>query len=52
MQTLFRFMPAVIYMVALFAIIASILIVRPSHVSRPFNLHCQYEKYADCKMVR
>ncbi|MBA8903853.1 hypothetical protein FHW17_004773 [Phyllobacterium sp. P30BS-XVII] len=51
MQMLFRIMPAAIYMAALFAIISSTLIVRPSHVGRPFNLHCQYEKYSDCRMV-
>ncbi|MBA8881835.1 hypothetical protein FHW16_005582 [Phyllobacterium myrsinacearum] len=52
MQMPFRFMPAAIYMVALFAIISSTLIVRPSRVSKPFDLHCQYEKYSDCRLVR
>ncbi|OJY68202.1 MAG: hypothetical protein BGP09_27865 [Rhizobium sp. 60-20] len=52
MQMLFRFIPAAIYIAALFAIALSMLIVRSPHVGGPLVLHCQYEKYSDCRLVR
>ncbi|SCB46653.1 hypothetical protein GA0061102_105415 [Rhizobium miluonense] len=42
MQTPFRFVPAIIYVAALFAIVLSMLIVRPTHVRGPFSPHLAY----------
>ncbi|SCB46650.1 hypothetical protein GA0061102_105414 [Rhizobium miluonense] len=38
MQTLFRFMPVVIYASALFAIFLMMLVIRPTHRCGPFHI--------------
>lgn len=38
MQTPFRFMPAIIYVAALFAIFLTVVLVRPTHGCGPFHI--------------
>ncbi|MFJ6324341.1 MULTISPECIES: hypothetical protein [unclassified Rhizobium] len=52
MQAFFRFVPALIYVAALFAVVLSLLIVRPTRSGGPFDLHCQDARYSDCRLVR
>ncbi|MBB3571863.1 hypothetical protein [Rhizobium sp. BK491] len=52
MQTLFRFVPGIIYMASLLAIVLSMLVVRTPYANARFNPHCQHETYSDCELVR
>lgn len=52
MQAVFRFTPAIIYIIALLAIILSIPVIRPTKAIGFADFHCQNAKYSDCQLVR